>query len=143
MSDDRKYRQRGYQDTGAPQPGRRTAGPPPEKKDGPRGRGLGAPTESVFTCSQCGHAMPIAFVVELGSTCAGCNRDLHACVNCRYFDSGARWECRKEIPLRIASKTRRNECGLFEGKTVQQFAKESEKPRDPRDPRAAFDALFK
>lgn len=142
---DRKYGQRGYQqdDRAKASTPRGPSGPPPERKDGPRGRGLGAPTESVFKCSQCGHAMPIAFVVEVASTCGGCGRDLHNCVNCRFFDSGARWECRQAIPERLSSKTKGNACTLFEGKTTQQFAREAEKPRDPKDPRAAFDALFK
>jgi hypothetical protein len=140
---DRKYRSPGYQDDAREEPRRGPSSAPPPRKEGPRGRGLGAPTESVFRCSQCGNTMPIAFVVELASTCPKCSRDLHACANCRFFDSAARWECRQAITTRILSKVKRNECELFEGKTVQQFAKESEKARDPKDPRAAFDALFK
>ena len=127
MSDDRKYRQRGYQerdDRGSQRP----SGPqaPREKKDGPpRGRGLGAPTESVFRCAKCG-------------------ADLHTCSNCIHFDTSARWECRQfeAIPAKILKKSTRNECTLFTPKLAQEFAKDSDKPA-PGDARAAFDALFK
>ncbi len=43
------------------------------------------------------------------------------------------------MPERIARKAERNECGLFEPKTVQDFEPESSRPDDPK---AAFDSLF-
>lgn len=49
-------------------------------------------------------------------------------------------ECRLEIAERIAKKSKRNHCNLFEPKTTQEFDKESPPPDDAR---AAFDALFK
>jgi hypothetical protein len=156
MSDDRKYRQRGYQDSGerrSPKGPRGPAGgqPPRPKPEGPRGRGLGAPTENVFRCAACGAKRlvsaaaghPDALAVD--STCARCGADLHTCTNCVHFDTGSRWECRRnaELPARVAKKSARNDCALFTPKMAQEFGADRDRPAGPSDPRAAFDALFK
>lgn len=144
MSDDRKYRQRGYKDTGdRPDRSRSSQGPPP-KKDGPRGRGLGAPGETVFRCARCGEKRPVLEEIPVDATCARCGNDLHTCSNCIHFDTSARWECRKheEVPARVVKKSTRNECPLFTPKTAQEFGKDSDKG-NPGDARSAFDALFK
>jgi hypothetical protein len=151
---DRKYRQRGYQD----EPGRerprspRPAGPiERDPARGPRGRGLGAPTETVFKCAACGARQEAPAPAAYDAKCARCGADLHTCATCVYFDTGVRNECRQggavlpdgSGPLRVAGKTKRNDCTLFAPKTVQEFAADKpDKPR-PDDPRAAFDALFK
>lgn len=141
MSDERKYRQRGYQDAG---PRERKSEPRgPVERDpakGPRGRGLGAPTASVFRCAAC-NALQEGLEVAPPATCAKCGGDLHTCSNCRYFDSSIHNECRQNVEPRVMSKTKRNECALFEPKVTQEFDKEA--TRAPDDPRSAFDALFK
>lgn len=145
MSDERKYRQRGYQDTGD-RGAQRSGGPqgPREKKEGPRGRGLGAPSESVFRCAKCGEKQPLFDEVPFDATCGKCGADLHTCSNCTSFDTSVRWECRRfeEIPAKVLKKSTRNECLLFTPKVAREFAKESDKG-NPGDARSAFDALFK
>jgi hypothetical protein len=153
MSDDRKYRQRGYQDSGDRRPSQRPHGPQPPhpKPEGPRGRGLGAPTENVFRCAACGAKRLVS--AELGhpdflaedATCARCGADLHTCTNCVHFDTASRWECRRsaDLPARIAKKSTRNDCELFVPKVAQEFGADRDHPASPSDPRAAFDALFK
>ena len=134
----RKYRQSGYQDDDRErQPRRPSTGPRPER-EGPRGRGLGRPTETLFKCARCGRKLPLESVTGPASTCNGCGADLHTCSNCRHFDTGARFECRQEIPERIAKKASANECELFEPKRVQEFASEG----GPKDAKSDFDALF-
>ena len=119
MSDDTKYRQRGYKDSERKDERPRSAPQGPrEKKDGPRGRGLGAPGESVFRCAACGEKQLIILgedPLPFDATCAKCGADLHTCSNCVNFDTSVHWECRKnaEIPARIAKKRDRNECPLF------------------------------
>jgi hypothetical protein len=140
----RKYGQRGYQegdrsrDAGPPAPARRDPPPPPHQLDRPRGRGLGAPTESVFRCAACGtvQSAPAA----LDAVCGKCAGDLHSCTHCAHFDSAARWECRQELVARVPRKSQRNECALFTPRVSVQHAQEKV---DPDDPRAAFAALFK
>ena len=147
MSDAPKYRQRGYKDSehearGGGSSGRGPQGPR-EKKEGPRGRGLGAPTEAVFRCNACGEKQLSAEDIAPDATCRKCGAALHSCSNCLHFDTSARWECRvaDQIPARVAKKTAANDCPRFSPKLVSEFAKDRDKPAD--DPRAAFDALFK
>jgi hypothetical protein len=120
---------------------------PREQKEGPRGRGLGAPTDTVFRCNKCGEKRAIADPVEPDTVCKKCGADLHTCSNCINFDTSARWECRKfeAIPARILKKSTHNECTLFDPKTVQEFSRDGGKPASggAGGARAAFDALFK
>jgi hypothetical protein len=148
MSDDPKYRQRGYKDSDR-RDERPQSGPqaPRAKKDGPHGRGLGSPSESVFRCAACGEKQLIIVGEEpppVDATCRRCGADLHTCSNCVNFDTSVHWECRlhAEIPARVPKKRDRNECPLFTPKLTQEFRKDSDKP-SPGDARSAFDALFK
>lgn len=153
--DDRKYRQRGYQDSGERRtPAARGPQPPRPKPEGPRGRGLGAPTETVFRCAACGAKRLVSGeaghpnALALDATCAGCGADLHTCTHCANFETGSRWECRRnaDLPARVAKKSARNDCALFLPKAAQEFGADRDRPAPdagPSDPRAAFDALFK
>ncbi len=135
----RKYGQKGYQEDYDRPRGERPKAPR-ERPEGPRGRGLGAPTATVFRCARCGAKGDPIDPANVLATCRQCGSDLHTCSNCLHFDTSARFECRQPISVRVASKTKRNECSFFAPKTVQEFGSESSRPDDPR---AAFDALFK
>lgn len=145
MSDRPKYRQSGYQDSGSRE-SRDSRGPqaPREKKDGPRGRGLGAPTETVFRCARCGEQRAIADPIEAETACGKCHNDLHTCSNCIHFDTSVRWECRRfeEIPARVVKKSTRNDCTFFTPKEAQEVGRQHERETS-KDARSAFDALFK
>ncbi len=144
---ERKYRQRGYQDSDRERspsgprraPGERPAGP---TGSGPRGRGLGKPTATVFRCAACGQKQLDDVRVEQDTTCRKCGADLHTCTHCRHFDPSAPAECRKPVTRRVAAKARRNDCRLFEVRATREFASPSGAD-SPADARAAFDALFK
>lgn len=148
---DRKYGQRGYQDEDRGRPREKPAPGPrqPDPAKGPRGRGLGAPTATVFRCAACGKRVELGGELTAEATCPHCGADLHSCSHCASFDSSVRNECRQggaTLPdgsreVRIAKKTKRNECVLFAPRATQEFARDSTRP--PDDPRAAFDALFK
>jgi hypothetical protein len=139
---ERKYRQSGYQ-SDAPRESRAPQGPR-EKKEGPRGRGLGGPTETVFRCARCGEQRAIADPLEHDTACAKCHNDLHTCSNCIHFDTSVRWECRKheEVPARIVKKSTRNECTFFTPKEAQEVGRQHDRETS-KDARSAFDALFK
>jgi len=134
----RKYKQQGYQDE-EPRDRRSGSGPRPERPEGPRGRGFGRPTATVFRCARCGAQQTVSAELAPAATCSSCQSDLHSCTNCRYFDSGVLNECRAEIVVRIARKSTRNECDLFDPKAAQEVASDEAKPSDAK---AAFDALF-
>lgn len=147
---DRKYRHRGYQDSDRDREERR----PPERSQeqgeparprlegAPRGRGLGSPTTVAFKCSDCGAEIKTGLSqVATDSLCPGCGKPLHTCSNCTFFDSSARFECRKPILARVESKTRGNDCRYYQPKTVRDLRQSA--PSTPADARSAFEALFK
>lgn len=137
---DRKYRQRGYQETGDRERGRKGPPRPKQRREGPRGRGLGTPTATVFRCAVCGHKQPAPEVDAFDAVCAKCGTDLRTCTHCVHFDTSAPRECRKPVPERITGKAKRNRCELFEPKAAKEFGQDK---MSPDEARAAFDALFK
>mgnify|MGYP006173908975 CR=1 FL=1 len=136
----RKYRQSGYQDQGSEERGPRgprADGQPRPKREGPRGRGLGRPGETVVRCNACGAKVETE-EIPIGAACVRCGADLHSCSNCRHFEPSATFECRQPIPQRFPSKSKGNTCELFEPKVTQELGER----RGDQDARSAFDALF-
>ena len=141
MSDDRKYRHRGYQDSGKDEV-RRSSGPRGPRPEGPRGRGIDLDKAVVFACRSCGNKRKDFEDLRTDSTCEKCGANLHSCRQCANFDTSARFECSKPIPARIASKKAANECTFFApAKTFDLTG--SRGTATPDDARSAFDALFK
>ena len=152
---DRKYRHRGYQDGGgygnkSDSSGPRPPGPRPEPQrqrleGAPRGRTAGGFGPEAFKCNHCGH-LRLGFGaddVTCEELCVKCGADLHTCGNCRLFDTTTLWECRENIPARVASKHSRNQCAFFSPKIVRDLAADKAgKLQSPDDARKAFDALF-
>ena len=68
---ERKYGQRGYMEDEPREKRPRSPGPR-ERSEKPRGRGLGAPTRSVFKCSRCGANLATVKVVAFDATCPDC-----------------------------------------------------------------------
>jgi hypothetical protein len=156
MDEDRKYRQRGYQDTErehnrADRP--RPQGPKlPLDVTGPRlPRLVQAVTAS--RCYNCATTLPAD--VDLRGNCPKCNTPLHCCKQCAHFEPSTRFQCLKPIPVRIPVKDQANRCELFKPRvTVAREATPSQQstngapvraqePRNPTDARTAFDNLFK
>ena len=141
MSDDRKYRHRGYMDSGDA-PRSRSRGPRPDRTEGaPRGRGIDLDKAVVFACRACGEKRRDLEEIGRDSRCARCGADLHACRQCAHFDTSARFECTQPIPERIVSKTRANSCSFYA--PARSFDLSGSKAVEtPDDARAAFDKLF-
>jgi DNA-directed RNA polymerase subunit RPC12/RpoP len=142
MSDDRKYRHRGYQDSGSEPSGRRPSGPRPPPKEGPRGRGVDQDRAVVFRCKHCGERVLDLDAIGAGALCRKCGEALHACSQCAYFDTSARFECARPIPARVASKKAANDCAFYAPARAFDLTG-SRGEATPDDARAAFDALFK
>jgi hypothetical protein len=58
--------------------------------------------------------MPYDRKPGFNEVCEACGKDLHACSNCRFFKTGARWDCAETIDQRIDDKARRNYCEWYE-----------------------------
>ena len=160
--DDRKYRQKGYFDSGSfssngnhraddrPRP----QGPkPPIDVTGPRlPRLVQAVTAS--RCSNCATTLPPG--TDFKGTCPKCNAALHCCKQCSHFEPSTRFQCLQPIKERIAYKDQPNECELFAARVTvardaspqylspgQAAAAAVPAPKSPADARSAFENLFK
>jgi hypothetical protein len=141
---DRKYRQRGYQDNDRPaRPA--AARRPVEPRDPRLPRDPRVPNmpgfRNVFRCARCGHVEG----TDVGSlaACSKCGVPLHACIHCASFDSGARFECREQVPARVSPKDARNECALFAPRISVERETGSTPAAGSNSARKAFDDLFK
>jgi hypothetical protein len=140
MSDDRKYRQRGYQD----EPRQPSAPKQPQAPRGPRDRPEGPKTPNlmasheVFRCSRCGNRLGLP--VGPDERCSRCGVDLHSCVQCTHFDTSVRFECDQPIAARVSPKDGRNGCTFFLPRTTIERQTGTAGPPSARQ---AFDDLFK
>jgi hypothetical protein len=146
---DRKYRHSGYQDGGgydkkSSRPQGPRPDPRPQRMEGaPRGRTAGGFGPDAFKCNQCGELQHSLGDMTNEALCTRCGADLHTCGNCRFFDATTMWECRENIPARVAPKHTKNECALFQQKIVRDLtAGKSPTLQSPDEARKAFDALF-
>ena len=143
MSDDRKYRQRGYQDSS---PGPRGQSPaskrPVEPRDPRLPRDPKAPNvpgfREAFRCKRCGNIEQAEMTFL--SKCGKCGADLHACNHCESFDPGATFECCQVIPARVSPKDAANSCTKF---TPRYTIERETGSTAPASSRKAFDDLFK
>jgi NAD-dependent SIR2 family protein deacetylase len=155
---DRKYRQRGYQDSDRERRPAQT-GPKPQAKPPGDGRietradkaerkALEGRTPSmpgfheVMRCSRCGNVFTSEITPE--SRCRRCGADLRTCAQCESFDTGKRFECAQPIAARISPKDARNSCELFSPRvTIERETHSEAQPQAPSSARKAFDDLFK
>jgi len=165
MEGDRKYRQRGYNDSDRPSDNgsfkrddrpRPPQGPrPPLDITGPR---LPRMVQSVTAsrCYNCSTMLGEGFDFK---ECPKCHVALHCCKQCSYFEPSTRFQCLKPITVRIAVKDQASECELFKARvTVARDVAHSgpsaavpastngtslPEPRNATDARAAFDSLFR
>jgi hypothetical protein len=155
---DRKYRQRGYQDSDRerrpPQTGPKLPSPPPgdgrietradkAERKALEGRAPSMPGfHEVMRCARCGNIF--TGVISADSRCQRCGADLRTCAQCESFDTGKRFECAQTIPARISPKDARNTCELFSPRvTVERETHSQAQPQGTSSARKAFDDLFK
>ena len=135
---ERKYKQRGYQQEEPQEQRPRLV----QQKSDVRSPKMPAFRE-VTRCSMCGTMVNIDVNgIAIDAQCPKCHNDLHTCKNCVSFDPGARFQCRKPITERVVKKDEGNTCALFEPrKTVERETTAASS--NMKDPRSAFDKLFK
>jgi hypothetical protein len=163
---DRKYGHRGYRDAERQEKqGKQGKKDKPDRKPpqgGPRGatdhlgprtpRMVGTVTRA--RCSNCGAVLVAGF--DASGKCPKCNFELHCCKQCRFFDTGAQFECTQPVQFRITPKDTRNDCKLYEFRTTvekdtaptsymqpSQIPIATPGPARPMDARQAFENLFK
>lgn len=92
-------------------------------------------------CHFCQTALDPKMRVVRESVCPGCQRDLHACVQCRFHDPHAHNQCREPNAEWVTDRDRRNFCDYFSLNTAMG----SGTPRTDRaqSARTKLDQLFK
>jgi len=123
MDDDRKYRQRGYQDSNRDYSGNgdqrrderpRPQGPrPPIDVTGPRLPRL-VQAVTAARCYNCSTAL--AADADWKGNCPKCGVALHCCKQCAHFEPSTRFQCLKPVPMRISPKDAANVCELFKAR---------------------------
>ncbi len=169
MDGDRKYSQRGYQESDRRE--RRNGngnghgehskpqGPrPPIDITGPRLPRL-VQNVTASRCYNCSTLLPPG--TNFAGTCPKCACELHCCKQCAHFEPATRFQCVKPIPVRIPLKDQKNECPLFTARvTVARDTTApaqngsagarsgmsgvlASPPRNASDAKSAFERLFK
>jgi ribosomal protein S27E len=137
---DRKYRQRGYQDSGLEHE--------PRPKPAPRQKGAANRVETRFhlitRCNNCAAEIQVSGQIQMTEKCRNCGTDLHTCRNCLNFDPSARNECIKPVEVRVTKKSDNNLCEVFEPKIlVEKQGSGAPTVKPVESHRQAFLDLFK
>ena len=66
-----------------------------------------------ITCHRCGQEMDIQHKVGREEKCSNCSSYLHCCLNCRFYDSAAHWQCKETEIEWVEDKASGNFCDYF------------------------------
>ncbi len=66
-----------------------------------------------MNCFNCGREIEVKERVGFRDACPGCDRPLHACLNCEFFDPAFNNQCRETMAERVVDKDRANFCEYF------------------------------
>lgn len=75
--------------------------------------------------------------------CPKCKSDLHACKNCKFYDSSAYNECLEPQAERVVDKGRSNFCDYFEFRNSAGEAGTADQGLQKADYLKQLDSLFK
>jgi hypothetical protein len=64
-------------------------------------------------CFHCGRQVEVQERVGFRDTCPACDRALHVCRNCEFYDPAYNNECRETQADRVVDKERANFCEYF------------------------------
>ena len=81
----------------------------------------------MITCAFCSKEMEFEGKVSRNDTCPHCGRDLHCCLQCKFYDLGSYNECKEVMAERVVDKDRNNFCDYFvlKGTKVSQFGRKA------------------
>ena len=107
-------------------------------------RGMERSAAEVIRCQKCGHqqSSEAAFIGPM-TTCDKCGTALHSCRHCAFFDSGARFQCKKAVPAAIGDKWAPNACDLYEPRLVLDATGKRLAGVPSQNNKSLFDSLFK
>lgn len=96
-----------------------------------------------ITCNHCKKASAVETVsgrsvVAFRATCPHCSTDLHICLNCSLYDTGAYHECRESSAEWVKDKEKMNRCEFFKVKAGTNRSSD-----EKTSAKSALDDLFK
>ena len=91
-------------------------------------------------CVHCGTALDPKTRIVRDSSCKKCARDLHACVQCRFYDRHAHNQCREPNAEWVTDRDRRNFCDYFALNTSMSTGPKADRAANAR---SKLDQLFK
>jgi hypothetical protein len=111
------------------------------------------------SCYGCGAEVRVEGPVGRRTTCPACDADLHACIDCKFYDDAAAHACREPHAEHVLDKEASNACDLYQlgdgasrrrgrssGAARSALAAlfgEAPAPGGDEDPRDALEALFR
>lgn len=78
-----------------------------------------------LSCFHCGRRMEFEERVGFRERCPGCDRPVHICLSCEFYDASYNNQCRETQAERVVDKERANFCEYFTASrraTVQRGA---------------------
>lgn len=94
-----------------------------------------------MNCWHCGRAIEVKERVGFRDSCPGCDRALHVCRNCGFYDVAYNNSCRETMAERVVDKERANFCEYFTVSTGKPgFAQRNAAASDSK---SKLEALFK
>ena len=94
-------------------------------------------------CQGCGIPIAIEGPIRRRDCCPSCGADLHACVQCRFYDPSVSNQCRESQAERVQDKEGGNFCEFFQLLTGPTGAAIGSADSKADDARAKLEALFK
>ena len=99
-----------------------------------------------MNCWKCGSRVETKDRIGFHAHCERCDRALHACRNCSFYDPAYNNQCRETMAERVVDKERANFCEYFAplaGDRASSPPAPATQAPPERAARAQLDALFK
>ena len=94
-----------------------------------------------FMCWKCKEPIADGLEIFKSTECSQCGASLHSCVNCRFYQPGAHYDCHETIDEQVRDKEAANFCEYF-SVNLNPLASESKVNEAKKAARNAFDNLF-
>ncbi|MBV8359204.1 MAG: hypothetical protein JO189_14915 [Deltaproteobacteria bacterium] len=92
-----------------------------------------------MNCFHCGRQVELTRRIGFREVCPVCDRSLHVCLNCGFYDPTFNNQCREPQAERVVDKDRANFCEYFSMRKTNELQRQS----PANDARAKLEALFK
>jgi len=96
----------------------------------------------MYKCYFCNGELDIKEKVMRKDTCPHCGRDLHCCLQCRFYDPSYHNDCREPQAEMVRDRQKANMCDFFQFSGAESTAKNVEEESREKA-KKELDRLFK